>query len=296
MTYGTLPEGFSRKPLNVMLADIERTLAQGFGSDTIQTAASPLGQLNGMLAYLIGLVWEMGEHVYQSNDPDQATGNALNQLARIRLIAPGGFATEELLRHAVTNVNNARIGMSDMVSALTNVDGVTFAHVWTNETGEFIDIGLEKATIVPVVIGGSDDEVGAVLRRFIVPGINTFGNYRIEFLDGIYCRSVSIIRPVIVPVKLIITVKLYNLGTGCPAPSETTIIDNFLSVWDAQKLNGKDVNFFTVRTIVEGASPNVEVIKIQSSRENGPYIEDGTSIGFIEMASFTKTDIDVVFT
>ena len=290
--YGTLPTGFGRKELNAILGDVENQTIQTLGPDYIQTPQSTGGQFNAIWTILASALWELSEDVYQSYDPDQAEGERLDQLARIRLLSRSG-RTDAELRQAITHRDIAHVGLGDLVNALKSIDDVTFAYVWTNDTGEFVpDLGN---TVVPVVVGGSDTDIGLVLRRYIVPGMNSFGNYRIEFDDGGYCRSLSIIRPNIIDVTLDIYVKTYNLGSGCPSPSETSIIDNFILQWDANKLNGKDVNHYSVRTILESVFPSIEVTKIDASREGNAKSEEGVNISFIELANFDKVDINVIF-
>ena len=84
--YGVQPTGFVRKPLNVILAEIEAAMITEFGPDAIQTAQSPFGQLNGLFADLANELWERAEDIYLSHDPDQAEGNRLDTIGRVRQI------------------------------------------------------------------------------------------------------------------------------------------------------------------------------------------------------------------
>jgi hypothetical protein len=42
--YGVLPTGYARKPLAVILAEIEQRMIDLFGPNVVQTAQSPLGR------------------------------------------------------------------------------------------------------------------------------------------------------------------------------------------------------------------------------------------------------------
>ena len=61
--YGVQPTGFVRKPLAVILAEIESSLITEFGPGVIQTPQSPLGQINGTFADIMAEMWELFEDV-----------------------------------------------------------------------------------------------------------------------------------------------------------------------------------------------------------------------------------------
>ena len=118
MTYGVDSGGFNRKPLPVILEEIEAKAKEIFGNGIIQTPESPLGQLNGLAADLITTAWEIGQGVYQSYDPDQAEGVALDRLASIRLLERMTGENDISFRQAVTNKGEARIDLADLVRAV----------------------------------------------------------------------------------------------------------------------------------------------------------------------------------
>lgn len=72
--YGVTSSGYVRKPLATILAELEAAMRTQFGAGVIQTAVSPLGQLNGLVADLLAEVDERNLDLYQSYDPDQAEG------------------------------------------------------------------------------------------------------------------------------------------------------------------------------------------------------------------------------
>jgi hypothetical protein len=89
--YGITAEGYSRKPLTTILAEVEAFLITEFGTGLIQTSQSPMGQINGVFAEGASKFWELGEDIYQSLDPDQAEGSGWTSLA-----AFGDFAGEPM--------------------------------------------------------------------------------------------------------------------------------------------------------------------------------------------------------
>lgn len=82
-TYGLTPTGFVRKPLEVILADIEARQRATIAEDIDQSPESVLGQNNGILAREISLGWEALEDVYNSFDPDSAEDTSLVNLSKL---------------------------------------------------------------------------------------------------------------------------------------------------------------------------------------------------------------------
>lgn len=290
--YGVIPTGFSRKPLQTILAEIEAMMITEFGPGVIQSSESPLGQLNGLMSDLVTGLWELGEDVYQSYDPDQAEGTRLDTLGSIRLINRGTGESDLSFRQAITNEGQARIDLQDISRAIAALNGVTYYHVWINDSGELDENGMPTGTVCVAITGGDDDQIAETLRQYIVPGITMFGPNRIESnIDG-YCRTFRILRPIDVPVTLAIKVRTFKDAQGCPAPSSAAIEELFLTELDL--LNGDDISYYRVRSIIESSFSNVEVLSIKGSRDNISQNDNETvMIGFIERASISAANLTV---
>lgn len=298
MTYGVQPTGFVRKPLSVIQAEIEALLITEFGPDVIQTPQSPLGQLNGLMADMITELWEVAEGVYQSYDPDQAEGLPLDNLARLRLLTREDGETDGSFRRAITNSNVARIGMADLARAVQNVPGVRYRQVFVNETNEVDANSMAPHTVAVAVLGGEDDEIGAVINQYVSPGISTFGNAVINTIDEGFCRTFRIVRPIEVPVSLVVQVKTSNDRFGCPAPSPTAIgsaLFAYLTETETRPWNGQDISPYLVRSFVEANFAVVEYVNLIGQREgdDDPYFSN-VPIDFLEIADVTSVTIEVV--
>lgn len=288
--YGVQPTGYVRKPIQTILNELEAAMRTEFGPGVIQTPQSPLGQLNGLMADLLAEVDERNLDLYQSYDPDQAEGMRLDTLARLRLIYREG-QSDLALRKSLTNIGQARVDTQDLARALASISGVTYAQVFVNESGEVMNNELERGFVAAAVIGGDDAEVAKVMRRFIVPGVNTYGNtYVTSNVDG-FCRSLSIIRPVPVVVQVQVQVRLSRDRFNCPPPAPEAVKTVLEAGWLVQRINGKDVNAYTLRTIIEGAFTNVELVNFTASRDGADMMPADVNIGFTEIASL---DVEVV--
>lgn len=291
--YGVQPTGYIRKPISVILAELEAAMITEFGPGVIQTSQSPFGQLNGLMADLISEVDERNLDIYQSYDPDQAEGARLDTLARLRLISRNN-ETDSELRQSITNEGQARVDIQDLSRAIRSLEGVTFVQVFVNETGEVTNFGLESGTISVAVIGGEDSDIASTMRKFVVPGINTYGNtYITSEVEGL-CRSSAIIRPIDVPVSLTINAKTVSDKFGCPPPSPTAISELVADEWQESRINGLDPSFYTIRTIIENQFSNVEVINVSGERDGEDFgVNFPVLIGFIEIASIESANVTV---
>lgn len=292
MDYGVVSTGFSRKPLAIILAEIQAQLITEFGPEVIQTPQSPLGQINGLMANLITQLWEQAEDVYQSFDVDQAEGTRLDTLAQLRLLSRGFGETELEFRQAITNQGAARVDLQDIVRAVRGIDGVTYAQVFLNDGTEPDENRLPGGYIAIAVRGGDDAELAATIRRFVVPGISTYGNtYVSTDVDG-FCRTITLLRPILVPIELTVNIRVSKDVFGCPPPALTAIRSTLLAGFAAQTINGQDITHYQIRGILERAYPNVEVVSISGSRDGLADLFE-IEIGFIEIATLEDADLTV---
>lgn len=291
--YGVKPTGYVRKPLSVILGELEAANVTEFGPGVIQTPQSPLGQLNGLMADLIAELYEIAEDVYQSFDIDQAESARLDALAKLRLMRRGYAEGDGDFRRAITNQGEARIDIQDIVRAVRSVSGVTYAQVFINEGVDVTpDFPVPPGFVCVSVLGGSDSEVAATIRQYIVPGISTYGNTPITTVEDGYCRSLMLLRPILVWPSLQITVKARKDNYGCPPPSVTAVRDDLVAALNATLINGDDINHFRVRSVVESLYPNVEVISVSGTRP-GEEENSTIAISFIELAVLTTDNVVV---
>lgn len=299
MNYGVQPTGFVRKPLPVILAEIEAALITEFGPGVIQTSQSPLGQINGIFSEYVAILWEGYEATYQSVDVDQAEGLRLEILARLRLLSRASGETDEQFRQAITNYGRARNDIQDLARAIKSISGVTYAQVFINESDTVDANFVPPGAVAVAVMGGDDEDIVTVLRQFIVPGISTVGNVTVSSnIDG-FCRSIKIVRPIPVPVTLQVNVRVRNDRLGCPPPSATAIRAALIAdlAGDRLLVNGEDVTLFAVRQAIECRYNNVEVLSIKGERDGiDQAVNAPVDIAFIEIASFDPANVTISVT
>ena len=78
--YGLTPTGYVAKTTALVRQDINALLIAKFGASFDVSDGSPDGALAGIVAERIGQMWDLSQQVAASQDPDQATGAALDAL------------------------------------------------------------------------------------------------------------------------------------------------------------------------------------------------------------------------
>jgi hypothetical protein len=285
--YGVVVSGFARKPLTVILGEIEQSNIDIFGPGLVQTSQTPMGQLNGLRADVLSAAWEMFEDVYQSYDPDQAEGTRLDILSRLRLVTRATDETDESLRQAITNLGVPNTRDADFYRAIINVDGVTWAKIYSNDTGSTDANGIAAHSVSVAVIGGDDVEVALAARQYIVPGISTYGNTMVSTEIAGFCRSIQIMRPEQIAIFLNVTVSKSNDAAGCPPPSNAAIAQTLYAglTGDNRPANGQDITLHMLRTISSCVYPNVEVTAATGNRVGNVAAALPIAIDFDEMAA-----------
>jgi uncharacterized phage protein gp47/JayE len=84
MAYGVTSQGFVLKPLDQCLLEVKAAIQATFGANQqVDDPSGPWGELAAILADRESELWDMGQGLYASRDPDQATGAALEGICAI---------------------------------------------------------------------------------------------------------------------------------------------------------------------------------------------------------------------
>jgi len=296
MTFGVTPQGFVRKRLPDLLAEIEADNVATFGPGVIQTAASPLGQMNGIFAEIEATLWEMAEAVYQSNDPDQTEGVNLDRLARLRNLSRSGQA-DKVFRPLITNAAQTHLELSDIAAQVASVTGVTFVYASVNEGHEPNADGIPPQHVSVAVIGGADAAVATAIRSKIAPGVGTWGATLVESVIDGFVRPVRFTRPEGLLLSLRVGVR-ETPYRRLPEPPTTDAIEAALAAGltgDNAPVNGEDITEHHIRTALARALPTVEVETIEAWVGNGDRVPLPYAVAFDEVALVNGSRIQAVY-
>lgn len=295
MTYGVSPTGFNRPRVPELLAEIEEKARGIFGAGVIQTAQSPLGQINGLYAHLSAILWEHAEDVYQSYDPDQAEGIRLDQIAKLRLLNRAVGELDPDLRRAITNLDRANIDVQDLVRAVKAVEGVSYAYAFVNDGDETDARGITPHAISVAVLGGDDAAVAGVIRRYVVPGVSTSGTHIVETaIDGL-CRSIRFTRVTEIPISLVVKVREVDSPCACQPPSVTAIRDTLAAgLTECPLINGETLTQHRV-SVALSAMPNVQLVAVEAQRPGGAFSPLPFGFAFAEVGRIAADRIEVAY-
>lgn len=295
MSYGVSPQGFNRARLPELLAEIEETARGIWGQGVVQTAQSPLGQLNGLVAKLSAALWEAAEDTYQSFDVDQAEGIRLGQLGRLRLLERIDGELDPAYRQAITNADRARFDLPDVERAAASVPSVSWVRAYA--TGRCSDVqGMPSRCVSVAVIGGDDGTIAEAIRPHVVPGVDSYGNTRVDLLVDGYCRTYFLVRPVMMPVGLDLTVRLNPDALGCPPPSTIAVAEAIADAFTGagRPANGADLTLHLIRTIVARTFPNVEVLSGAARRlPDTSTVALPLLVPFLSMLTLSASDVAI---
>lgn len=266
MNYGVQPIGFNRKPMSVILSELEAAMIAEFGPDVVQTAQSPLGQLNGLMTEAIALTWEIAENTYQSFDIDQAEQLRLNTTAKLRRLERLPGETDGAFRLRISNEAQADIKLVANIQRLSALDGVTWVSARENATSEVSALGMPPHSVAYAVLGGDDGEVGYAVYQLSVPGVEMVGNYLVNIVADDYCQQALYIRPEIVPVRVAIDVKALPDPSGCAPPNIGTIADAFIAASAKAYRNGDTVTVAQQEARLGALGLNLDIVDIRIAR------------------------------
>lgn len=218
---GVTPQGYERKELAEVLADIQARVVAVFGAGVIQTAQSPLGQINGLFADLISEAEDRNALIYASLDPTQASGAQLDKIGALRGLTRSSGQPDASYSRVIINEAQGRFSLSDVLQSVRAVDGVIWASVKENPTPFTDASGIPSHTLAFAVIGGADAAVAQAIYSNTTPGIGLFGMQSVGVTVDGYAREVRFIRPVDVPIFADLTLRLVpGCDDGGTSPAE----------------------------------------------------------------------------
>ena len=122
--YGITPEGFNRKRLDQLKAELDAAVRAIFGDNVNLEPESPDGQINGVVSESNANLWELLEEGYNAFNPSVASGVALSNLVQLNNITRLP-ATPSLVELSLTGSDGTLIPSGSIVS--TSDTGAQFA-------------------------------------------------------------------------------------------------------------------------------------------------------------------------
>lgn len=293
---GVTSTGYVIKTLPEILASLQAKSETVFGPGVIQTSQSPLGQLLGLLADFGAEMEERNLAIYQSYDPTQSEGANLDKIGGIRALPRAGGQKDAAYARAITNQGQKKIGMSDRIQAIMDVDGVSWVAVKENSTSYTDASGIPPHSLAFAVIGGADADVAAAIYENTVPGIGLFGLSTAEVSVRGYCRQVNFIRPEDVPLFVDLTVRVIPDACACGLTSPQEVV-NYLDAaanGDCGLLNGDLVDEGKIEALL-GSIGGVSVQRALIGVDANVLSEGGFQASIFERPVIVGKNVNVRF-
>jgi len=295
--YGVKPSGFVRKPLINTLKDIELDLLGVFGPGLIQTSETPQGQINGVFSDAVNDLWELAEDVYRSLDPDQSESTRLESIGKLRILRRNGMSDIDF-RQQINNKGITKFNLKDVEQALLPVEGITYLKAFLNDNGELTGSGVALGDVLIAVTGGDDFAIADRLLLVLPIGGVTAGETDITTSpSAAISQDFKIFRVVDVDVSLSLQFRLKNDTFDLFQPDLNQVITGFVADWQEDRINGRDVDEFVIRRLIECRYPNIELISYTAEKVGGPTNSANTllAITFNEIAKISASDVTAVF-
>jgi len=221
--YGITPNGFGKKPFEVIVEELEADYVNIFGQSINLAAESPQGQMIARIAERIYDAWEVAESVYASYNIDDVSGKLLDNRAELRGDTRLTSESDEDFRIRIKEQlpNNVFKLKDELHENLLRVDGVTD-----------VAVTYRRGITCAFVVGGDNIKVAETILDYMPPGA-LGGNVSIP-VNG-RCAGVEFFRPEFLFVKVVLTVSNFaNLECECKSIDAeliaTTIKENACSV------------------------------------------------------------------
>lgn len=296
--YGVVPTGFNAKSLAEIIQEVETENLQAalFGPAIIQTAQTPLGQLNALFSDYTFDLWQLALSTYQSFDVDQADGVRLDTLGKLRNVPRGTGELNADYQLRITNSGRVDVSILSSLDAIRALTGVEWVTVRENNTDATDALGIPSHSLAFAVVGGTDTEVGQAIYNTTVSGIGLVGNTPIQIDTSGYCREIRFIRPVNRTVNLVVTVKDADDLCACSPPGaaamKAAIIANLMGACGLR--NADSVTESKVRAPIE-ALGGVEVVSVQMGFDGSAITNGPLNLGLNERALITDLNTTIVF-
>jgi len=214
MAYGVTADGFKKKRLVDIKAEIEASLIETFGDTISLIPQSVIGQFVGIMSERESNEWEQLEAVYNSFYPSTAQGDALSELVLLNGIERQTDETDVALRIR-REISVGALGnniLDSLYGQLLNLTDVVDVYATDNKTDITDSKGIPPHQFLCVVQGGTNQDIGDTIWRNTPQGINSYGTETVTVVDAQgYNQDVFFSRPTEVPIYFEINVTINSL-------------------------------------------------------------------------------------
>lgn len=164
----------------------------GTATNTVEAASMEYGPISANSGMLTKIVTPVTNWVSVTNGSAAAVGRYQETDTELRT------------RQQVSTETTGRSTLEDLYGALMNLSGVSFVRIYQNNTLTNPDTrGIPAKSVAPVIIGGTNSEIAAVMFRHLPLAVSSHGTTSVNVSDSLGgVHAMSFTRPAEVTVYI----------------------------------------------------------------------------------------------
>lgn len=198
MSNGLTSDGFQRKRLNDILADVNANFKSAFGENLNIAPQSPDGQIIGLLSGSFSDLWEIAEGAYNNFNPNFATGDALSNLVLLNFIERRK-ATATTVELEISGTSGTIIPKGSLVSAQDGSVSFSTDSEVVIGVGGIVNVGATATSTGPLeAVAGTISNIDTIVTGWdsvTNPQDGVIGTNRETDVELRSRRSRSVARP-----------------------------------------------------------------------------------------------------
>lgn len=301
----------------VKINGIRRKIGSHSTADVTITGAAGTEIQNGVIADVAGQKWDLPESVVIPNNGEivvtataQAEGDITAQAGQISKImtptrgwqsvtnaaaaTPGALTETDAqlrLRQSYSVALPNKTILAGTLGAVLNVEGVSKAKIFENDTDETDENGLPAHSISVVARGGDATAIARAIWLKKTPGCGTYGTTEEVITDSAgIATPIRFFRPVETPVQVKIVI--------APEIGYLSNMENLIKQAVADYVNGlaigDDVSIARTSVAIVSAGDTFDISSVEIGPRGGTLSPSNLAIPFNGLATCDIDDIEVI--
>lgn len=199
------------------------------------------------------------------------------------------------VRQTYSTAQPSQTVLKGILGGVLDVDGVTRAIVYENDTSATDDNGIPSHSIAAVVEGGDAQAIGDVIKLRKTAGTGTYGTTSVTVKDSEEVpMTVNFFRPTVVHIKVKITLEpLTGFTTELYNSIKSQVVSYINSLTFGQTVR---ISKLYVPANLENDDSDIsyDITSIQIAKNSGAFASTNITIGFNEVAHCDIADVEVI--
>ncbi len=253
------------------------------GSITVTASCDDAGDVRAGAGTVTRIATPTEGWISVTNNSEAAPGRDTETDAELRV------------RQTYSTAQPSQTVLKGILGGVLNVDGVTRAIVYENDTSATDDNGIPSHSIAVVVEGGDAQAIGDVIKLRKTAGTGTYGTTSVTVKDSEDVPMiVNFFRPTVVHVKVKITLEpLTGFTTELYNSIKSQVVDYINSLTFGQTVR---ISKLYVPANLENDDSDIsyDITSIQIAKSSGAFASTNITIGFNEVAHCDIADVEVL--